>query len=506
MMDETTNLAPGDLDQATRDELYRLARERDLEGRSTMTKAELREALDRAPLPSASGRVASRTREFQLLAEAAARGEFVMLPRRLTGDDRRLHVRQTLREDHQTRISQHSEDAQLKFDKLAGSLFAFFRGTALLFYRDMAGADAWMPTVLTLGDVHPGNFGVMPNAHNVPIFGVNDFDEAYYAPFTWDLKRGALGFMVAAEEEAGSGRRRQHKIARRFVRGYIDGIRRFAERGLERDHEIRIDNAPDLIRELLESAPRDRGEWLADNYLDDLKRGFRSDEELVPQSSRRNEFQALVDHLVAKNGIDPPARAGQMRVKDAAIRRGQGTASLGLPRYYVLIEGPRADGSDDLVLELKRARRSALAGLVPPSDFVLEEPGERIAHAQTVHLVRGDLFYGSVQFEGTDFLSRERAPYRDDVDLEDLSKSEWKEYAHICGQTLAHAHALSDETGQLDYDIEPTILKAMGPVELFVDDIVRYADEAADRLRRDHAAFQADHAGGAFRTVDVVYR
>lgn len=48
----------------------------------------------------------------------------------------------------------------------------------------MAGDDAWMPTVLTLGDVHPENFGVMPNADNVPIFSVNDFDEAYYAPFT----------------------------------------------------------------------------------------------------------------------------------------------------------------------------------------------------------------------------------------------------------------------------------------------------------------------------------
>ena len=55
-----------------------------------------------------------------------------------------------------------------------------------------------MPAVFALGDVHPANFGGMPSADNVPIFGVNDFDEAHYAPFTWDLKRGAVGFLLAA--------------------------------------------------------------------------------------------------------------------------------------------------------------------------------------------------------------------------------------------------------------------------------------------------------------------
>ncbi len=126
----------------------------------------------------------SRFEAFRQLARRRARGEMVLLPRQLTGNDRRLHVRETLREDHHDRIAQHSEGAAAKFDKLAGSLYSFFRGTCLLFYRDLAGEDAAMPTVFALGDVHPGNFGVMPSADNVPIFGVNDFDEAYYAPFT----------------------------------------------------------------------------------------------------------------------------------------------------------------------------------------------------------------------------------------------------------------------------------------------------------------------------------
>lgn len=504
-MSAPTPSADDDLDGATREHLYELARERGVTGRSAMAKDELREAVHAADRRTDSERLVSRVRDFQRVAEAAARGGFVMLPRMLSGEDRRLHMRQTLREDHQTRIARRAEEARVKFDKLAGSPYAFFRGTALLFYRDMAGDDAWMPTVLALGDVHPENFGVMPNADNVPIFAVNDFDEAYYAPFTWDLKRGAVGFMVAADEVAGYGRKRQRKIVRGFVSGYIEAIRGFAEEGTEQDREMRIDNAPKLIRELIEDAHEDRAEWLADDYLDEFKCGFRSDDELVPVSARREEFQAAIDRLITENGIDPPPRAGRMRVKDVAIRRGQGTASLGLDRYYTLIEGPRADGTDDLIVEFKQARPSALAGLVPPTGYDVGASGERIAHAQTVQLVRGDRFYGSVELDGMSFMARERAPYRDDIDLEDLSKSEWKSYAEICGQSLAHAHALSDEIGELDHDVEPKIVAAIGPPKLFVDDIVRFADEAADRVRRDHAAYRGDHRLGAFRSIDIAY-
>ncbi len=496
---------PADPDDTTRAELYDMARDASIEGRSGLNKEQLHTALVEERGRAAAPCPADRVEQFRELALAVAGGHFAMLPRRLAGEDRRLHVRQTLREDHQTRIAEQSEGAKEKFDELADSLFSFFRGTALLFYRDMAGEDALMPTVLTLGDVHPANFGVMPNEDNVPIFGVNDFDEAYYAPFTWDLKRGAVGFGLAAETEGGHGTKKQRKIARRFVRGYIDGIEHFAEEGTEADNEVRIDNAPKLVRKLIEAAQVDRAEWLTDDYHDEHRR-FRTDDELVPVSSRRDEFQQVLGRLADRLDLDPPARAGELQVKDVAMRRGQGTASLGLPRYYVMVEGPAADGTDDLIIELKKARRSALAGLVPPTDLRFDTPGDRIAHAQGVQLVRGDVFYGDVELEGQSFMSRERAPFRDDVDLGDLSTTEWKDYAAICGQALAHAHALSDEIGSVERDIEPDILAAIGPRDLFVDDVLRFAAEASDRVRSDHEHFRADHALGAFEEIDRSFR
>lgn len=227
----------------------------------------------------ADGGHLSRFEAFRRLACRRARGETV-LPRQLTGDDRRLHVRETLREDHHDRIARNSDGAGAKFDKLAGSLYSFFRGTCLLFYRDMAGEDALMPTVFALGDVHPGNFGVMPSRDNVPIFGVNDFDEAYYAPFTWDLKRGAVGFLLAVVEEGGHGPSRGRRTVRPFLQGYVDAIGGFARDGTEGDHQVRRDNAPELIRALFDDAAQERRSWLGEDYHDEYGRSFRVDHAL----------------------------------------------------------------------------------------------------------------------------------------------------------------------------------------------------------------------------------
>ena len=499
-------------EDASRSDLLAAAKRQGIEHRSEMSNDELRTSLAaRGDDVGVSEWPASRFEAFELLARASARGEFVMLPRMLCGDDRRRHVRQTLREDHQTRIARNDLEAQRKFDKLAGSLFSFFRGTALLFYRDMAGQDAWMPTVMSLGDVHPANFGVMPNEDGVAIFGVNDFDESAYAPFTWDLKRGATGFLIAAEVE-GQKPKNRRRIVRSFVRGYIEQIRTYATRNTEGEEQTRIDNAPKMIAKLIKNALESRAKWLADDYLNEYGTGFRNTDELVPISRRREEFQDLVDAWVKKNEIAVPERAisrngtGEMVVKDVAMRRGQGTASLGLPRYYVMIEGPNADGTDDLIIEFKQARRSALHGLVPPTTFNGEVMGERVVHAHEVQLVRGDVFFGSIDFEDKSFLSRERPPFKDDVDLEELSKKGWRKYARICGHALAQAHALSDDMGSLDYDVEPAILKAIEPEDLFVGDITRYAKEAAARVRRDHKAFREDHARRAFENIDIAYR
>lgn len=267
-----------------------------------------------------------------------------------------------------------------------------------------------------------------------------------------------------------------------------------------------MDNSPKVIRTLFKEAWEERKSWLWDDYLEPSGLGFKPTEELQPVSSEREKFQKAINDLAKANGIEGQERIGELKVKDVCVRHGQGTASLGLPRYYVLIEGPSKDATDDLIIEFKRARRSALEGLTPPSDFMAGDKADRIAHAQAVQLAHGDVFYGAAEIDGESFMTRERAPFRDDIDLDELSYATWKEYAKVCGAALAQAHALSDDLGQIDYDVEPSIVEAANPQALFIDDILRFTAEAADRLKADHKLFREDYRDGAFDSIDMVYR
>lgn len=82
-----------------------------------------------------------RRDEFAAWTKKIMADEVVLLPLYLKKNDRRIYVRKTLREDHTYRIKSSPEDTQQKFDKLASSSYSFFRGTALLYYRDYAGLD-----------------------------------------------------------------------------------------------------------------------------------------------------------------------------------------------------------------------------------------------------------------------------------------------------------------------------------------------------------------------------
>ena len=149
--------------------------------------------------------------------------------------------------------------------------------------------------------------------------------------------------------------------------------------------------------------------------------------------------------LAEAKGIDAPDRAGEQRTNDVCVRHGQDTASLGLPRYYVLIEGPSKDATDHLIIEFKRARRSALDGLTPPSDFHTGDKSRRILHGQTLQLAHGDVFYGAREIYGESLMTRERAPFHDDTDLGELNGKSWKACARVCGAALSPSHALSDD-------------------------------------------------------------
>lgn len=442
--------------------------------------------------------IPDRRDAFAKYAKLCCEHEVVIPPLNLQKEQRRLYIRQTLREDHHHRIKHRPEGAQSKFDKLTRSAFIFFRGTSLVFYRDHAGMDSHLPIVFTIGDLHPENFGVMPNEDDAPIFAVNDFDEAYFAPFTYDVKRGAVGFYLAGQEN-GFKKKAIKKVIKAFSNGYIKGLKEFALDDRERWHQFRLDNSPDIIRDLIQDSLEKREKFIS-KKIDLESQKFLASKKVVPASSLVKEFQAVVDQYVKENGIKA-SKKSFFKVLDVAQKVGSGTASLGLDRYWVLIQGEDEEAGSRVILEFKQARRSALSGLVPEHDGNDAERGgaaKHIVSAHDTHLAGGDRFYGHASYEDVPFLVRERSRYKNDYDHDDLDEESMEAYAKVCGKSLAQTHARSDEdTDTQEGNAEEKILSCIQP-KVFIDDTYRFAKQAAKRVRKDWKLFKKDHRLGAF--------
>jgi len=96
------------------------------------------------------------------------------------------------------------QDLALKHQHKAEAEFPFFRAT---FYRwlqlwpKLCGHLAKAPAVLGVGDLHIENFGTWRDEEGRLIWGVNDLDEAWPAPYTLDLVRLTNSVYVAIGEE-----------------------------------------------------------------------------------------------------------------------------------------------------------------------------------------------------------------------------------------------------------------------------------------------------------------
>ena len=98
------------------------------------------------------------------------------------------------------KISVVEADLKHKHELMARDEFRFFRGT---FYRwaqlwpkhckEMANA----PSVLAVGDLHVNSFGTWRDKLGRLVWGVDDFDEAFFLPYTNDLVRLATSARLA---------------------------------------------------------------------------------------------------------------------------------------------------------------------------------------------------------------------------------------------------------------------------------------------------------------------
>src|SRR5215213_1586795 len=147
---------------------------------------------------------------------------------------------------------------RVKFRKMAADPFAFYRGSACLFYADMADLDdTWADDrtsrVWIHGDLHAENFGTYMNSDGRMVFDVNDFDEAYIGHFSWDLRRFVASLALLAWQKA-LPEAAVRDLVGTYLRSYLDQVSHYAGEDGDDDFALRLENTDGPVLGVLTQA------------------------------------------------------------------------------------------------------------------------------------------------------------------------------------------------------------------------------------------------------------
>ena len=405
---------------------------------------------------------------------------------------------------------------RVKFRKMAADPFAFFRGTAAVFFDDVAALeDPWATgdgrRVWIQADLHAENFGTYIDSDGRLVFDVNDFDEAYLGHWTWDLQRfvaslGLLCWRKALPDEV------IDQLVATFVDGYLDQVAHYTEEHDDTAWAITLDNARGAVLDTLHDARMSTRVGLLESatVVENYRRRFRQTDGIrqLEDAEREKVEEAFARYV---DTIPGHHRATSLTfdVLDVVGISGIGIGSAGLPAYNVLIEGWTQALDNDVVLLVKQGNEAAPSRVVedPSVTSFFQHHGHRTAMSQRALQAHSDQFLGWTEIDGTGYVVTEFSPYEQDLDWDDLTEPDHMvELVEQLGRATAKIHCVADEdadaklvTGQ----VEDLVAEATdGRRDELVADLTRFAHEYAARTRRDHALFVDAFRAGAFARVD----
>jgi uncharacterized protein (DUF2252 family) len=390
-----------------------------------------------------------------------------------------------------------------KFRKMAASPFAFYRGSAPLFYADVARledpwADERTSRVWIQGDLHAENFGTYMDSAGILVFDVNDFDEAYVGHFTWDLRRMAaslalLGFAKALSDGA------IERMIETYGRAYLRQVRAFATRDRDREYRLTLDNTDGVLNEVLLRARLETRVALLDatTTVDGAERHFSSGSGVrrLDDGERSEVEEAYAAYLETIPEVKRQ-HSVSYAVKDVVGRAGFGIGSAGLPAYSLLVEGRTQALENDVVLSMKQGNVAAASRVVDDRaiEDYFEHPGHRTAVSQRALQAHADPWLGWCELRRTGQVVKEVSPYEADIDWDQVSDlDEVLSLLDYLGQATAKVHCVSDagsEQTLVDFQTEEAILTVTeGREDEFAVDLVRFGRAYGDLARDDHRRF-----------------
>ena len=170
----------------------------------------------------------------------------------------------------------------------------------------------------------------------------------------------------------------------------------------------------------------------------------------------------------------------QFRLVQVA-RKVVGVGSVGTRAWVLLLVGD--DNDDSLLLQAKEAESSVLEEFVGASEYPTH--GERVVAGQHLMQAASDIFLGFEQVVAPDgvtrdYYVRQLRDWKGSFDVEGAMPAGLIQYAEVCAQALARAHARSGD--------RIAIASYLGKTGVFDQAIAAFAETYADQNERDYAA------------------
>jgi uncharacterized protein (DUF2252 family) len=432
-----------------------------------------------------------------------------------TAPKRQQLIVQTLEEAFSELMTADPAAFRTKFRKMARDPFAFYRGSACLFYADMADRrDKWSDDrasrVWIHGDLHAENFGTYMNSNGILVFDVNDFDEAYVGHFSWDLRRFVASLTLMGWQKA-LPHDTVRDLTRTYLNAYVDQVRHYHEADSDTEYALRLDNTKGALYDVLQMARSASRIRLLDklSLVEANERHFREGggNRVLKTQERNRVMKAFERYLETIPDAKRESHGEFYNVKDVVGKSGFGIGSAGLPAYSFLIEGYNQALENDIVLTMKQANVPAVsryADLPVVTDY-FEHEGHRTAVSQRALQVHADPFLGWTEVAGVGYVVDELSPYETDLNWSEINEpDEIRPVVEALGRATAKIHCVSDEDSEqslVEFQTEEAISGVIGKdASAFVDDLVEFGVSYADRVRKDHAlfvdAFRSGSIGG----------
>jgi uncharacterized protein (DUF2252 family) len=316
----------------------------------------------------------------------------------------------------------------IKWEKMRGSAFGFFRGTAHLFYGIWAKlSPGGSPRAWICGDAHPENLGSYRGENHVPYFDLNDFDECCLAPVDWEVGRALAAIHVLKKPD----------LARLFLRAYAATLR-----GGKPGH-IEPEVAQGPVAKLLDKVQRRSRREFLDKWTAHGRLRIRPGHSFALDGAARARARRTFESW-ARRQADP----GFYRVIDVCGRIA-GNGSLGLERYILLVSG----GKLPFILDMKEAAPAAPLAVLRAGQPAWPSEAERVATVQ--HFMQY-VPIARLSWIGTapvSYIVHGLQPADDRIAVDDLSEAENEDFVRQWAGLVASAHLRSGGwMGSVDLD------------------------------------------------------